>query len=455
MEITKKVVRFNKVLQSAKKALDTAGIRFHLHAGTALGAHREKSFIQHDHDIDLAVYFKDVNTNSQVNKLIKSMKENGFEVNNILGRMKNGKEIQFVKNNISLDIFWIYHGEYRGKKYYILASYFGNCDNLPHKQCIWGYRPYTVRKINFLGQKYHVVPKKTLVDMYGKDWHIPKKYGYFEGIEKEHYKGFLKDYYKPKPTNKKIAFCFLLYDTVKHNQIWEKFFKSDDYPIKSYNIYSHLKTVSDKTPKWIKNNKIKNIKTGWCEESLVNAWIKMLKEGLKDKNNQYFCLLSGECIPLMNFEKTYKAITKSNKSRINIDFNAHIYLNTGFYYADQWVILNRKHAKLLLNLKETQDGKIFKKNIKKYMCDKEYCYCPDEIYPVNWFVHKYGKPTSTKFKKEFLIGPSTYTLWKGGPHPIRFNRNVLKSYKKKICKSGAIFARKFNNISAKNISQSC
>ena len=47
---------FNNVLKSAKEALDSVNIPFHLHAGTALGAHRERNFIKHDHDIDLAIF---------------------------------------------------------------------------------------------------------------------------------------------------------------------------------------------------------------------------------------------------------------------------------------------------------------------------------------------------------------------------------------------------------------
>jgi phosphorylcholine metabolism protein LicD len=61
-DITQKAKDFNKVLVSAKKALDSIGMKFHLHAGTSLGAYREHSFIEHDHDIDIAVFYKDANT---------------------------------------------------------------------------------------------------------------------------------------------------------------------------------------------------------------------------------------------------------------------------------------------------------------------------------------------------------------------------------------------------------
>jgi hypothetical protein len=454
--LSKKSKQFNTVLQSAKAALDSANIEFHLHYGTSLGAYRERDFIQHDDDIDLAVFYRDVNTKAKFEILKSAMVEHGFTIEATLGKLERGQEINFSKNNVSLDIFFVYEGKYRNKDYYIISSYYGMCDKLKHKTCVWGYKPYKVKNIEFLGAKYKIVPKDMLVEMYGKDWETPKKYNYFDGITQGHYKGFLKDYYSPRPVDKKIAFCFLLYNTVEHKQIWEKFFSGDNYPVPSYNIYSHLKKVDEQTPKWIESGKIRSIKTGWCEESLVNAWINMIKAGLKDKSNRYFAILSGSCIPLLNYEDTYNKIFGSSKSRINVDYTAEAYQQTGLYYADQWVILNRKHAKLLVNLKESKEGKEFKKNMKRDMCVEGNCFCPDELYPVNWFVHKYGTPSSQKFQKEFKTQQSTFTYWDGKkPHPIKFNNEKLKSFKKKICKSGSIFARKFNNKSAKNISMSC
>ena len=61
--------QFNDVLKSAKRALDSINIPFHLHAGTSLGAYREKSFIAHDHDIDLALFSHDVNTYYKVKEM--------------------------------------------------------------------------------------------------------------------------------------------------------------------------------------------------------------------------------------------------------------------------------------------------------------------------------------------------------------------------------------------------
>lgn len=448
--VPKKALRFNKVLLAAKDALDAAKVQFHLHAGTALGAHREKSFIPHDHDIDLAVFYKDVNTQAKVKTLISSMEDHGFTVLNKLGKPGRGFEIQFEKNDIPLDIFWVYEGKYRGKKYHIVSSYYGTCDKLPHKACIWGYRPYRVQNIKFLGATYKTVPKSTLVDMYGKDWTIKKKYNYFQGITEGLSKGEIKDYYHPRPV-KKIAFCFLMYNFHNHSEIWENFFQQDRYPIKNYSIYTHPKEITDKTPEWVSKNAIKTIKTDWCDESLFFAWVNMLKKALRDPDNKYFALLSGDCVPLYSLETVHKKITKSKKSMLNISPNSYAFQQTGLDYADQWMILNRKHAKLLLDLKISDAGKKFRAYLKKRMCSKdgEECMCPDEIYPANWFMKNYGHYTSTRFKNEFRVTQSTYTYWKGDkPHPVKFDKPTAKKFKSKICKSSSVFARKFKNGAA-------
>ena len=447
--------KFNKALVAAKKALDSVGAKFHLHAGTALGAHREHSFIPHDHDIDLAVFYKDIDTPQKVKEIKEAMEENGFEIVSKLGSLKRGHEFQFeYKNGVPLDIFWVYEGEYRNKPYHLISSYYGACDDLKHQTCVWGYRPYRVQTIQFLGNTYSVIPKKTLEDAYGKDWMIPKKFGYEEGLEEGGYKGFLKDYYQPRPTNNKIAFCFLLYDSVKHNQQWVKFFKGDRYPVTSYSIYSHLKMVTENTPAWISRHKIKSIKTGWCEENLVFAWIKLLRKALQDPDNQYFCILSGECIPLYTYDETYAAITGCKKSRVHIDENAAATIETGLTYADQWTILTRREAELLIQLKTTEKGKAWTREIRKKLCPatNDVCFCPDELYPVNWFQHVYGK----KYDKYIVNQQTTFTYWDGvHTSPVRFNSVKMAEMRKKICKSGSLFARKFNSKAARELALSC
>lgn len=451
-KLSSKSKRFNKVLLAAKEALDSIDIEFHLSFGSALGAIRQADFIPHDNDIDLGVFYKDVNTQTQVRKIKKAMENVGFTIKSINGKLNQGFEIQFEMNNIPLDIFWIYSGEYRGKKYAIVQTFFGPCDNLEKKTCVFAFKPFKTEKIKFHGTTYNIVPKSTLVDMYGSSWNIPKKYDYDEGITEGHATGLIKDYFNPRPTDQSIAFCFLLYSKVDHKVLWEKFFNQDDYPIKSYNIYAHLKEETKETPKWIAENKVKSVPTGWCVVGLVYAFIQMLRKALKNTDNKYFVFLSGSCVPLYDYQYTYDEIFSSKRSRIDIRYDEPSYTDDGLYYASQWCILNRKNAEMLVKLQDTKEGKNFVEEILPQIEHN----CPDEIVPVNWFIKKYGKPSSPTFKKEFKDTMTTFTMaYEGASHPVKFNSVSLKKSRREICGSSALFARKFNNKAAREIAMQC
>jgi hypothetical protein len=178
----------------------------------------------------------------------------------------------------------------------------------------------------------------------------------------------------------------------------------------------------------------------------------MLQEALRDRKNDYFAILSGECIPLFPYKQVYSKITRSKKSRINIDAHAEVFYDTGLYYADQWVVLTRREAKLLVKLKTTAKGRSFAKKVTKEAGD----YCPDEVVPVNWFVKNYGKPSSKRYKKYIRNVPTTYTYWDGIHYsPRKFNTPNMRRMRAKICKSKAVFGRKFNGKAARELSMTC
>jgi len=225
----------------------------------------------------------------------------------------------------------------------------------------------------------------------------------------------------------KIAYCFLLYDQIIHNEIWEKYFNNNQ----TYNIYTHIKTVNDNTQEWVIKNRIQTIDTEWCNISLVYAFINLLKEALKDKDNKYFIFLSGECIPLYNYTYIYKNITANKKSIMN-----YWKRSSGFYKASQWMILTRKHAKIL-----TKMNKDF---INEY--EEDFKDCPDEYYPINWFI-------KSNLKNEIKNKVTTYVTWynENASGPSRLNYPQMLKYKNEIKESGALFARKFNKKAARNL----
>jgi len=103
---------------------------------------------------------------------------------------------------------------------------------------------------------------------------------------------------------KKIAFCFLIYDQIIHEEFWNLFFKNIDK--NKYNIYIHYK--NNKPLKFFDNYKVDNcIETSWGDTSIVKAQNILLKKGLND-NNTIFCFLSGHCIPLKSFDYIYDVL---------------------------------------------------------------------------------------------------------------------------------------------------
>ena len=93
-----------------------------------------------------------------------------------------------------------------------------------------------------------------------------------------------------------IALCFLTYDKLNQNNIWNNLFlKHRD----KLNIYIHnKKEFIDKKHNTNQYCIKKKIATQYGNISLVSATIKLLKEAYKNENNKYFILLSNSCIPI-------------------------------------------------------------------------------------------------------------------------------------------------------------
>jgi len=144
----------------------------------------------------------------------------------------------------------------------------------------------------------------------------------------------------------KIAFIFLIYNVINHEELWHMFFSNIDKS--KYSIYIHYKY--DERLEYLEEFKVaKNIPTKYADISIVKAQNYMLSEALKDKNNTHFIFLSGSCIPLKPFEYIYDNLEEpfsyfhiANPEECLPDCIAALtyidmkYLNK----ASQWCILN-------------------------------------------------------------------------------------------------------------------
>lgn len=173
-----KQVVFAKVLSDIGKVFNTLGIKYHLGWGTALGARRERQFIDHDYDIDLKIMRQHYNLSARkaMHKIgIRMLKENGFCKGGTLGTLEDGLEHQFIHElDVRVDINIVYQ---RDDGWYS-ASYFGICDKFPGGKCWYRVSPYELELMAFAGGKYWVPEENYLVENYGPDWQISKKFKY-------------------------------------------------------------------------------------------------------------------------------------------------------------------------------------------------------------------------------------------------------------------------------------
>lgn len=152
---------------------------------------------------------------------------------------------------------------------------------------------------------------------------------------------------------KKIAFCFLIYDKINHEDIWNIYFQNIDK--NKYNIYIHYKY--DKPSDYFENYKLKNcVETKWGDMSIIKAQNLLLEEALKDENNKHFIFLSNSCIPLKSFKHIYSELDE-NYSYFNYSPQKQCFPRCNqvlkhiskdqIQKSSQWSILNRKHTKIV------------------------------------------------------------------------------------------------------------
>jgi hypothetical protein len=97
-----------EVLLQIDKAFRDLDIKYWLEFGTLLGAVREKGFIEHDNDIDLACFFDNYNEeNEKVFNKYGFIKTRSFLIDN----GKFGREETYSLNGVDIDIFYFHRRE--------------------------------------------------------------------------------------------------------------------------------------------------------------------------------------------------------------------------------------------------------------------------------------------------------------------------------------------------------
>lgn len=169
-----------EVLAQFDTALKNGNYYYTLAFGTMLGAVREKGFIKHDLDIDVFMWNEDWSPT-----LEKSLNENGFKIlhRHLVDNGESGREETYIKDNISIDIFFLYPSI---DKYPYCCDFLSFPDTATSKQSMMKHGGLIVRRIelpiereriltNFEGLQLYIPKnfKEILTFRYGPDYMTP------------------------------------------------------------------------------------------------------------------------------------------------------------------------------------------------------------------------------------------------------------------------------------------
>ena len=163
---------------------------------------------------------------------------------------------------------------------------------------------------------------------------------------------------------KKIAFLFLSYDQLPLEPIWRRFFEGKDKSndLAHYTIYNHPSpNFTFPATSFFYGKEVKNrVITKWAEWSLVTAEVSLLTAALEDPLNEWFCLISDSCIPLVSFKRWREAFIPESRSVINAcpydptemsirRWKSHLGSDRSYWRkSGQFFVLTRKHAMIIV-----------------------------------------------------------------------------------------------------------
>jgi hypothetical protein len=246
--------------------------------------------------------------------------------------------------------------------------------------------------------------------------------------------------------NKKIAFLFLVYDEINHEELWHEFFKHVDKT--KYNIYIHYKYK--RKLKYFENYKLKNcISTKYADVSIIHAFNLLLKTAFThDPENYKFISLSQACVPLKSFDYVYQFLTKDDSAHFNIAPQNQCFprCNSLLKYlpkekiqkTSNWFILNRPIAEKLFKVDNDTVNALYKK-----------IQAPEEHYFITE-VFRHNLQNQILTTNNSANGATTFTNWTGMDYKYVSQKN-LKNYDAisseellYLIHSPCLFGRKFN-----------
>ena len=242
----------------------------------------------------------------------------------------------------------------------------------------------------------------------------------------------------------KIAFCFLIYDVINHEDIWNIFFNNVDK--NKYNIYIHYKY--NKPLKHFEKYKLNNcIETKYENQTIPLAYNILFREAFKDLDNYKFQIMSGSCIPMKSFDYIYNQLTLDNYGYFNVCPQSQCFPNCNYLLnvidkqfiskSHNWFVLNRN---LVENL--CFDDDFINKHYSSIYAPAEYFYYT--------FIKILNLENEIITTQNVANDATTFTNWAGMDYKYPVS-NGIKNYSSisedellYLLNSKCLYGRKFN-----------
>jgi hypothetical protein len=233
----------------------------------------------------------------------------------------------------------------------------------------------------------------------------------------------------------KTAFLFLTRNNLKQPKLWYDYLTDG---ADRCNVYAHTKERDKLNQQFLIDAQIpEHIHTEWAHSNLLLAANLLIKNALKDPSNKRFILISESCIPSQSFDLTYNIlhnITKQSYLYTGItpylsDIDSH---NRQRNYAfqsiktpeklgitwenitrnSQWMILNRKHAEIIVKYDHVDMWKDF------HVADEWYHYNVIRHYDPQYLSNIITETKPTLFAYFGLAIPPQFRKTKQSPAAI-------------------------------------
>ena len=146
----------------------------------------------------------------------------------------------------------------------------------------------------------------------------------------------------------RIAFLFLTIADIYHEPIWLSFLQGHE---NEYTLYVHSKKPLPEHSFFKSFELESKIPTTWA--NTMEAQVELLRIALENEKNEKFVFVSESTIPLQSFSEVYNALMSDPNSLFHFSHMSHgrtfrSVKEWDIYKNAQWVVLNRKHAQLMV-----------------------------------------------------------------------------------------------------------